>query len=320
VGPSKANQAYQIYWPHAAEFAGHAPPSVLRQNTAGQAEIVSAIVRFRTRYARGEMVSRWQSRLAAPDAYERLVRLVEWKLIEMPLPRLQVMGQVEQPFIYEIHWDQQVQRRDVERYLAGEASSFDSRVLLRPGVGEYLLQLNGLLRPLIQRRWAAMVAQLNRLEESQLEAFLFGTDRTQTARIRAGLWEIQKGRCFYCDVPVRDVARAQVDHFIPWSRYPDDTLDNLVVADITCNGFKSRSLAAASHVARWVRRFVRDSIEHGRFADIAERTAWERRPDRSLNVARGVYLRLPDDARLWLRSREFVPPDLASIRTALTLP
>ena len=40
--------------------------------------------------------------------------------------------------------------------------------------------LSGLLRPLIQRRWAAMVAQLNRLEECQLKMFLFGANRTVT--------------------------------------------------------------------------------------------------------------------------------------------
>jgi len=32
-----------------------------------------------------------------------------------------------------------------------------------------------------------------------------------------------------------------VDHFIPSSRYPDDALDNFVVADKSCNGFKSSS-------------------------------------------------------------------------------
>ena len=196
-----ADKVVEIYWPHTVPFAGHAPAAVLRQNTTGQAEIVSAITRFRERHAPDPSVPRWQSRRAAPTAYERLVRLVEWKLIEMPLPRLQIMGRSQRPFIYEICWDQDVEQREVTRYQAGEASTFDNRVLLKPGVGEYLLQLTGLLRPLIQRRWAAMVAQLNRLEESQLEVFLFGADRTQTARIRAGLWEIQGRRCFYCDGP-----------------------------------------------------------------------------------------------------------------------
>ena len=223
------------------------------------------------RHASDPSVPHWESRIRAREAYERLVRFVEWKLIEMPLPRLQMMGQSHRPFIYEIYWDHQVEQREVTHYQVGEASSFDNRVMLRPAVGEYLLQLNGLLRPLIQRRWAAMVAQLNRLEESQLEMFLFGADRTPTAKVRAGLWEIQGRRCFYCDKRIADPVRGQVDHFVPWSRYPDDTLDNFVVADTSCNGFKSSSLAAADHLTRWTRRFADGSSEHAQLSELAHR-------------------------------------------------
>ena len=53
-------------------------------------------------------------RARVPD--ERLVRRVEWKLIEMPLPRLQMMGQSYRPFIYEIYWDQRVEQREVTGY------------------------------------------------------------------------------------------------------------------------------------------------------------------------------------------------------------
>jgi hypothetical protein len=126
----------------------------------------------------------------------------------------------------------------VAPYLAGEPSMFDNRVMLKPGIGEYLLQLSGLLRPLIQRRWAAMVAQLNRLEDSQLEVFLFGADRTPTAKVRAGLWEIQDRRCFYCNARVVEPLYAHVDHFL-WSRYSDDGLDNFVVADSSCDGLRA---------------------------------------------------------------------------------
>jgi hypothetical protein len=301
-------------------FSGHAPSMVLRQNTAGQVEIVSAIMRFRERHAPDPSVPRWQSRLAAPERYEQLVRLVERKLIKMPLPRLQMMGQSDRRFIYEIYWDQRVELREVTRYQVGEASTFDNRVLLRPRVSEYLLQLSGLLRPLIQRHWAAMVTQLNRLEESQLELFLFGADRIQTARIRAGLWEVQEQRCFYCDTLVRDPAQGQVDHFVPWSRYPDDGLDNLVVADKACNGFKSSSLAAAHHLSRWTRRFAENSTDYAHLADLARRTAWDRQAVRSLSVARAIYLRLPGDARLWLRGKEFIAPDPVTIGIALSAP
>ena len=63
--------------------------------------------------------------MRAPEQYTRLVRLVEWKLIKMPLPRLQTMGQSQQPFIYEIHWDHSVEQREVTVYQRGEASGFD---------------------------------------------------------------------------------------------------------------------------------------------------------------------------------------------------
>lgn len=129
---------------------------------------------------------------------------------------------------------------------------------------------------------------------------------------------IQGCRCFYCDARLGDPARGQVDHFVPWSRYPDDSLDNLVVADVACNGFKSSSLAAADHVARWARRFVAGSPEHQQLGELARLTAWEREPHKSASVARGIYLRLPADARLWLRRREFVDPDGARLAAALT--
>ena len=147
-----AEKIVEIYWPHTLPFAGQPRPAVLRQNAGGQAEIVSEIMRFRQRHAPNPSVPRWESRARARQAYERLVRRVEWKLIEMPLPRLQMMGHAHEPFIYRIHWDHRIQRHAVE------ATNFDNRLLLQPAVGEYLRQLNGLLRPLIQRRWAAMVA------------------------------------------------------------------------------------------------------------------------------------------------------------------
>jgi 5-methylcytosine-specific restriction endonuclease McrA len=314
-----ADKIVELYWPHTAPFGGIAPAAVLKQNTTGQAEIISAITRFRSRHAADPSVPRSEARMSAPEAYQRLVRLVEWKLIEMPLPRLQMMGQSHRSFIYEIFWDQRVEQREVTSYQHGDAGPFDNRVMLRPGVGEYFLQLNGLLRPLIQRRWAAMVAQVNRLAESQLEMFLFGTDRTRTAKIRAGLWEIQGCRCFYCGGRITEPVRGQVDHFVPWSRYPDDTLDNFVVTDNICNAAKSNSLAAADHLTRWTRRFVKGSGEYAQFADLAQHTTWDRHADRNLNVARAIYLRLPDDARLWLRGKEFVPPDSMTIGSALSV-
>lgn len=315
-----AEKVVQLYWSHTVPFAGQRPPLVLQQNTGGQAEIVSTIRRFREQHAPDSSVPHWESRLSSPGEYNRLVRRVEWKLVQMPLPRLQTTGNAQRRFIYEINWDDAISRGAVAAYQAGEPRTFDNRVLLQHSVGEYFVQLSGLLRPLIQRQWAAKIAHVNHLEESQLEIFLFGSIRMATARVRAGLWEIQDKRCFYCGARICDPTGGEVDHFIPWSRYPDDALDNFVVADRRCNGQKSSSLAAADHLRRWSDRFAAGSNTDAEFQKLATETRWNRQPVRTLSVARAIYPRLPSDARLWLRGNEFVPPDHGIITDTLRTP
>ena len=312
-----AEKIVEIYWPHTAPFGERAPEArVLRQNSSGQAEIVSAITRFRFRHA-PEAATSWQGRLAAPKQYEALVRSVEWKLIEMPLPRLQRMGATSEDFVYEIRWSESIAKRTFDRYVDGDVGAFDNRVCLKPGVAEYLLQLNGLLRPLIHRRWCAMVALLNKLEDSRLEQFLFGAERVLTIKVRAGLWEIQGKRCFYCDGQMVDPGKGHVDHFIPWARYPDNGIENLVVADIACNGNKGSSLAAGEHVRRWAARLSSDGGATSQLAELAARTSWDRHAERTVSVARGIYLGLPQSAKLWLRRKEFVAVDQEAVRRAL---
>lgn len=63
---------------------------MLTQNSGGrQAEILQLIRRFCDEAVRDASASRACSRLPAREAWERLVREVEWKLAEMPLPKLQ---------------------------------------------------------------------------------------------------------------------------------------------------------------------------------------------------------------------------------------
>jgi 5-methylcytosine-specific restriction endonuclease McrA len=312
-----AEKIVEIYWPHTAPFGERTSAArVLRQNSSGQAKIVSAITRFRSRHA-PEAATSWQGRSAAAKQYETLVRAVEWKLIEMPLPRLQRMGAASTDFVYEIVWNESIAKKTVDRYAGGDTGSFDNRIHLKPGVGGYLLQLNGLLRPLIHRRWCAMVALLNQLEDSRLEEFLFGAERVPTVKVRAGLWEIQGKRCFYCDRRVVDPPNGHVDHFIPWARYPDNGIENLVVADVACNGDKGSSLAASEHVTRWAARLSSDGEATSHLAELAARTGWDRHAERTVSVARGIYLSLPQSAKLWLRKKEFIAVDQEAVRRAL---
>src|SRR5207249_11170136 len=88
--------------------------------------------------------------------------------------------------------------------------------------------------------------------------------------------------------------------------YPDDGLENLVVAHARCNAQKRDFLAAAAHVGHWRARTRSASPVSAELDRLAEAIGWTRHPDRTLGVARALYLRLPEDARLWLRGDELV--------------
>jgi hypothetical protein len=84
----------------------------------------------------------------------------------------------------------------VTAYQRGHSHAFDQWITLLPKVGEHLVRLNGLLRPLIQQQWTRMVAQLNQLEENRLEDFLFWVNRISTEPVCPALQELQGNVCF----------------------------------------------------------------------------------------------------------------------------
>ncbi len=308
-----AEKVVELYWPHTNSYlAGPAPDKPLRQGGgrgAGQAEILSQIRQLRED-TKQHLLFRVCTNFAKD--YERVVRQVEWKLIEMPIPRLQCFGREENRFLYDYHWTRSIRQGEVSAYQRGQPSSFDSRLVLRPDVGDHLVRLNGVLRPLLRREWAGMVARMNNLDESRLEDFLFGVDRASLEAVRGPLRELQDGECFYCCERVQ--GPADVDHFVPWSLCYDNGLDNLVVAHPRCNNSKSNFLAAAEHVERWSERARRDNAK---LNSIAGDLCWDRAPERSRSVAFAAYRNITADSRLWCRSDEFVPAEVPRIRAAL---
>lgn len=305
-----AEKVVALYWPHSLPFPANDRAVVLRQNTTGQANILTLIQRFHEAESGVPLATLAQARFNAPDRFARLVCDAEWKLIEMPLPRLQQLGAAYDPFIYQIGFDTSIRRP------AARGPDFDNRILLVQEAGEHLIRLAGLLRPLIQRQWAAMVARVNRelIEDSRLEEFLFGATRVQLRAVRDPLYELQGGRCFYCG---ERLVRPQVDHFLPWSRYPDNGIENLVLADTGCNAAKRDFLASTEHVEHWAARLSPGAATSEELREIAETVGWESHPLRTLSVARAVYLRLPLDFRLWSREKEFVAVDRDQLRSSL---
>ena len=303
--PQLAGKVLELYWPHTLPFHDE---SILRQNSGGQASVLTQIVAFRERHAPDVSATLHKARLAAPDQIRCLIRKIEWTLVEMPLPKLQRIGTEVHAFIYQIAWDDAVTRGEFN------GPEFDNRINFVGAAGDYLVRLVGLIRPLVQREWANRVAQLNTdsVESCELEDFLFGADRVSLEPVRGELRDLQKGRCFYCNRRIR--AEGEVDHFVPWSRYANNAIENLVLAHHRCNRAKLDHLVAVEHLERWVERASRRRAD---LEVIAKRRSWDSSPQKSCSVARSIYLRLPEDVRLWRMAQEFVPLDRERLMSVL---
>lgn len=146
--------------------------------------------------------------------------------------------------------------------------------------GEHLRKLSGLIRPLVQRQWSAMVARINRQasEEARLDEYPFGLGRIDLDPVRRPLREIQSNHCFYCRQPISGIA--EVDHFIPWTRHPDNGIENLVATDSPCNNSKRSFLAAVRHVDRWMERF-QDAATGRDLREVAGSVGWESHRNRT---------------------------------------
>jgi hypothetical protein len=101
-----------------------------------------------------------------------------------------------------------------------------------------------------------MVRKLNKATIGaplDLAEFLFGSERNQWPGIRPVLCELQEGRCFYCQKSVIS-GQEDLDHFIPWSLYPNDLAHNFVLACRRCNNAKSDDLAEVDALDQWIER------------------------------------------------------------------
>jgi 5-methylcytosine-specific restriction endonuclease McrA len=269
-----AAKLIELYWPQARPFQlGGEPGSlILRQSTGShQAAIVSHIAASHERAAG----SLFRLRQLAPSDWKSLVNKVDRVVREMPLWKLQTMGEERLEFLY-------------------PNSDHGDRITLNPGVAYCLRAFYVLIRNLTEAAWVRCVQKIN--AESlgnltDLETFLFGQQRTSLEAYRPILSDVQKGVCLYCQKALS--SDSPVDHFIPWSRYPSDVGHNLVLAHKSCNSDKSDFLAAENHLSAWVERnnVYQDEL-HERFVEsalpcdpvgIAQIAKWVYRQTESMN-------------------------------------
>jgi 5-methylcytosine-specific restriction endonuclease McrA len=224
----------ELYWRQCRPFqAGGATSGlILQQNTGRQAAIISQIVQSQEECG----ASLFRLKQLASDRWSGLVTEVDQVVRTMPLWKLQTVGQERLDFPYE----------NLDR---------GNRIALKPGVAYCLRAFYELLRDLIQGAWVRFVQKVNANKLgsiTDLGTFLFGEERAGLEAYRPILMDVQHGMCMYCE---RNLSRqTQVDHFIPWSRYPADLGHNFVLAHDKCNNAKADYLAAEKHLAAWAER------------------------------------------------------------------
>lgn len=305
----------ELFWPQATAYrsSASAEPVVLRHSTQTN-DLVSVITDYRRAHGFVAGVSAEQARRRQPESMAALERRVATTVIRMPIPKLQRIatgaGFHEDRFLYDFGWPDEVAESRVR------AADFDDTMHLRPGVGAWVVRLAGVLRPIVQQRWAAFVADRSResVEAAWLDEFLFGATRIGLDRIRDPLLEVQGHSCFYCGDRVPAAGGAQVDHFLPWVRHPDNGLDNLVAAHARCNNNKRDTFASADHLRRWIKR---TSSPAGAFADARATLPWPSDPARTMGSARASYLWLPDGTPLWRGVGVYTLADAGELRSIL---
>lgn len=223
----------ELYWRQTRPFFGPGQPNgqVLRQNTGQQAAIVRHIGRVQAQ-VRGSLPLLKSQR----GEWNALVAEVASVVSVMPLWKLQRVGDEVVDFLYP----------NIGR---------GRTIRLRPGVAYCLRNFYGILRNLVEGAWIAYVRNENLGvlgQSTDIGSFLFGAERSGLEVYRPVLREIQEDNCFYCHEPLR--RSGEVDHFVPWSRYPVDLGHNFVLAHRACNGKKRDYLAAEPHLAAWRER------------------------------------------------------------------
>lgn len=194
------------------------------------------------------------------EALETALAKVSASLLKNPVRLLQELPGKPPPFLYDLESDQ-----------AG--------LTLFPEAVQGLTKFGGVLRPLVEFRFAQAVMRINRktlqLPVDDVYSHLFGRERVMPPpKMRERLVRIQGRRCIYTGDRLQG-AGGSLDHVVPWSRARLSQIENFVMTSRTVNSKKSDSLLAPAAMEAWLHHVDRRSEDlqecardHGWMADL----------------------------------------------------
>ncbi|QDV69018.1 HNH endonuclease [Rosistilla carotiformis] len=237
-----AEKFIELYWQQCRPFQSGSQSTgiILQQNTGRQAAVISTVIKAQDDFGS----SLFKFKQTAPDLWRSLKGTVKRVVNEMPLWKLQTVGSERLDFLYD------------------NLDTTTKTITLKPGVAFCFRAFYGLMRDLIQGAWVRFVQRLNANNLGNLTdlgTFMFDQERSSLEAYKHILIDVQDRQCFYCHQELR--TNLEVDHFVPWSRYPTDLGHNFVLAHPRCNNSKSDYLAAEQHLESWSERNRVRSVE-----------------------------------------------------------
>jgi len=223
-----AEKIIQYYWRQCSPYPGE-KLCVFRQNIGKEAAIIRLVKSAKAKFE-GSLTEACRSR----SDWTKLLTEVDRIVRVMPLWKLQTVGKQRLDFLY-------------------ENLDHGTSITLKPGIACCFRKFHGLVGELVRGAWSRYVRRFNQDilgDVSDLQEFMFGSERAELSMVAPVLREVQEGRCFYCERALQK-SSAHIDHFIPWSRYPVDLGHNFVLAHQSCNSSKSDRLAATNHLEKW---------------------------------------------------------------------
>jgi hypothetical protein len=282
------------YWQQVLPYKPNgARGGILAQNSGRQAAILQKL-----RDAQGTYGSNVITAARDRRNWKNLVSSVARTIKEMPLWKLQTLGGVNQV-------DEFLYRK--ANFNASPRSIVEQTIELNAGVPEAFRAFHGMVVNMIRGGWVKTMRGMARNRQllghsDDLFEFLFDKSRTNLAKVGAMLKDYQQNQCFYCRKEI--AGQGEVDHFVPWSRYPNDLAHNLVLAHTRCNADKRDYLAAEAHLNHWAESRLDETILDEDFLALGVGVD----KARARHIARWAYEQAEfAQAHCWMKAKQFQP-------------
>lgn len=286
-----AENFIQLYWYQSFPYANdmQSESVVLKQLNGGQAAVINDIIGLRS---------------IEPNINKAKLRLAkQWQEL-----RTKVAGNIKRnPANY-----LQTPEKNVQSTFLYDYYAHSNGIELKNGIAYCFSHYSVIINKLCQQYWIEFIRKNNQIlfsDKIDLQEFLFGRPRQNLSLFVPLLTELQESRCFYCDKPIKNpVKSAEVDHFIPWSKYPNDTAHNFVLADHECNNAKRDYLAHPKFYDKWQQR---NRALGQQIHDYAYEHNFFTNQEQSYKVGVWAYqMAIENTDLIWLPPKQLQPIDL----------